>query len=303
MIETYRGAASPRECDVIEHFTMAFYFDRIAQAEAAMAARFGLGDTLRAGGFTRRYDVRLAREQRAGSAFHIDSMPLDGGGHARFGHRVVNSASGQPTTWFDAHWDGVAPPAIAAATAWDGPAFAPHPELQNPAGLVPSMAGRVQPRDLDEFDRMGLAAIVHKFSDAAVQFGAAIGLTQDYIRSARRSFSAFQLRLRIVRAPTLGESYRIDTGLAHLGNTSLRYLHVMVDANGAEIARVDRHGVQLDLDARRPAPLAPELRERAERLMLKWHRRPHGTLDRDLSRRGEPLGNRCHRTFHRRILF
>ena len=37
---------------------------------------------------------------------------------------------------------------------------------------------------------------------------------------------------------------------------------------GAEIARMDRYGVQLDLDARRPAPLAAELRERAERLLM-----------------------------------
>ncbi|HTW53294.1 MAG TPA: hypothetical protein VME45_15490, partial [Stellaceae bacterium] len=69
--------------------------------------------------------------------------------------------------------------------------------------------------------------------------------------------------------PALGEAYRIDTGLAHLGTTSLRYLHVMREAaSGREIARMDRYGVQLDLDARRPAPLAPALRERAERLLM-----------------------------------
>jgi acyl-CoA thioesterase FadM len=131
------------------------------------------------------------------------------------------------------------------------------------------MAGRVQPGDLDEFARMGICGMVHKFSDAAVQFGAALGLTADYIKTARRSFSAFEFRMRIVRAPLLGEDYRIDTGLAHLGNSSLRYLHLMRDPrSGAEIARVDRYGVQLDLDTRRPAPLAPELRERAQRLLL-----------------------------------
>jgi acyl-CoA thioesterase FadM len=266
-IETYRGAASPWECDVTEHFTMAFYFDRIAQAEAAMAARLGLGDVLRAGGFTRRCDVRLAREQRAGNAFHIESgMIADD--HLRLGHRVVNSVTGEPTTWFDSHWDGVAAPGRIEAMDWDGPEFPPQPEPASLAGLIPSMAGRVQPGDLDEFGRMGLSGLVHKFSDAAVQFGAAIGLTADYIKTARRSFSAFELRLRIARMPALGETYRIDTGLAHLGNTSLRYLHVMFDGGGREIARVDRYGVQLDLDARRPAPLAPELRERAERLML-----------------------------------
>ena len=50
-IETYRGAVSPWETDVTEHFTVAFYFDRVAMAEASLAAELGLTDTLRAGRF------------------------------------------------------------------------------------------------------------------------------------------------------------------------------------------------------------------------------------------------------------
>src|SRR5215469_8409661 len=137
-IETYRGAASPWECDVTEHFTMAFYFDRIAQAETILGVELGLLDRLRGAGFTRRYDVRLAREQRAGSAFHVESAALDGGKHLRLGHRIVDSVSGEPTTWFDTHWDGVdALPAVMSAT-WDGPEFAARAEPADLAGLVPS---------------------------------------------------------------------------------------------------------------------------------------------------------------------
>jgi acyl-CoA thioesterase FadM len=268
-VETYRGAASPWECDVTEHFTLAFYFDRIAMAEAAFAEELGLIDCLRVGGFARRYDVRLAHELRAGSAFHIESALIGRDGGPRFGHRVVNSISGDVATWFDVRWDGVdASLPEAWVATWEGPAFETRAEPTDLGGLIPSMAGRVQPHDLDEFGRIGLAGLVHKFSDAAVQFGAAIGLTADYIKTARRSFSAFELRLRIARFPGLDEIYRIDSGLAHLGNSSLRYLHVMRDGGGREIARVDRYGVQLDLDTRRPAPVAPELRERAQRLLL-----------------------------------
>src|SRR3984885_1053567 len=135
-------------------------------------------------------------------------------------------------------WEGVEPSLPAGELSdWDGPEFAARSEPTDLVGLIPSMAGRVQPGDLDEFGRMGLCGMVHKFSDAAVQFGAAIGLTADYIKTARRSFSAFELRLRISRAPRLGEAHRIDTGLAHLGNSSLRYLHLMRDsATGLEIA-------------------------------------------------------------------
>jgi acyl-CoA thioesterase FadM len=269
-IETYRGAASPWECDITEHFTLAFYFDRIAMAEATLAEELGVLDTLREGGFTRRYDVRLARELHAGSAFHVESAAIGRDGGLRLGHRVVNSGTGETITWFDVHWDEVDARLLSdRVTVWAGPEFAARTEPRDLAGLIPSMAGRVQPGDLDEFGRMGLCGLIHKFSDAAVQFGAAIGLTADYIKTARRSFSAFELRLRIARPPKLGALYRIDTGLAHLGNTSLRYLHVMRDpTTGEEIARMDRYGVQLDLDVRRPAPLAAELRERAERLRM-----------------------------------
>src|SRR5580704_15799796 len=122
--ETYRGSVAPWECDVTEHFTVAFYFDRVAMAEATLAAELGLTDTLRAGGFTRRYDVRYARELRAGSAFHIESAAIGDAGAVRLGHRFVDSVTGEAITWFDVHWDGVAakPPAERIG-AWDGPEF------------------------------------------------------------------------------------------------------------------------------------------------------------------------------------
>jgi len=268
-IETYRGAVSPWETDVTEHFTVAFYFDRIAMAEATLAERLGLLDTLRAGGFTRRYDVRYARELRAGGAFHVESAALAADGGARFGHRFVDSVTGETITWFDVHWDGVATPrAVSAATDWDGPEFELRADPQDLSRLIPTAAGRVQPGDVDEFGRLGICGAIHKFTDSSVQIGAAVGLTADYIKTARRGFSTFEFRVVISGTLGLGEVYRNRTGIAHLGNSSLRFLHVMSDGAGREVARLGQYGVQLDLDARRPAALAPELRERAERLVL-----------------------------------
>jgi acyl-CoA thioesterase FadM len=269
-IETYRGAVSPWETDVTEHFTVAFYFDRIAMAEAALAERLGLLDTLRAGGFTRRYDVRYARELRAGSAFHIESAAIGNEGGVRLGHRFIDSVTGEAITWFDVHWDGVtATVADGQITAdWDGPEFEARADPQDLSRLVPTAAGRVQPGDLNEFGRFGICGTVHKFTDSSVQIGAAVGLTADYIKTARRGFSTFEFRVVISGSLGLGDIYRNRTGIAHLGNSSLRFLHVMSDGNGREVARLGQYGVQLDLDKRRPAGLAPELRERAERLVL-----------------------------------
>ena len=35
--ETWRGIVAPWECDIAEHFTIAYYFDRLAQSTAASA--------------------------------------------------------------------------------------------------------------------------------------------------------------------------------------------------------------------------------------------------------------------------
>jgi len=254
---------------VTEHFTVAFYFDRIAMAEASLAAKLGLIELLRTGGFPRRYDVRYARELRAGSAFHIESAALGVGGAPCFGHRFVDSVTGEAITWCEVHWDDVTAtlPSTYVA-AWDGPAFEARTDPTDLRGLIPSAAGRVQPGDLDEFGRLGLCGTIHKFTDSSVQIGAAVGLTADYIKTARRGFSTFEFRLRVAGSLGLGDLYRNRTGIAHLGNSSLRFLHMMSDGNGREVARLGQYGVQLDLDARRPAALAPELRERAQRLVL-----------------------------------
>src|SRR5436190_17508658 len=85
-IETYRGTVPPWECDVTEHFTIAFYFDRLEEAGRNLADLLDTGELLRAGGFARRLDVRFARELRAGSSFHIDGAALAVDQGLRLGH-------------------------------------------------------------------------------------------------------------------------------------------------------------------------------------------------------------------------
>ena len=52
--ETYRGAVAPWECDVTEHFTMAYYFERLEEADANLADKLGLGDLPRRTDVSRR---------------------------------------------------------------------------------------------------------------------------------------------------------------------------------------------------------------------------------------------------------
>ena len=275
--ETYRGTVPPWECDVTEHFTIAYYFDRLEEAEGNLADALGLGAVLRAGGFARRLDLRFARELRAGSSFHVESAALAVDDGLRLGHRFVDSASGETVTWIAERWElseGAMPPAQRDAIAgrlalWDGPAAEERPEPQSHAGFIPTARGRVKPGDLDAHGRFSLAAMVHRFTDACVQAGSAIGMDADYMETGRRGFSTFELVLNISGALALDQPYLVETGVAHLGNSSLRLVHRLSDPrNGAEVARLGQYGVNLDLDARRPARWPDNIRTRAEKLVI-----------------------------------
>ena len=276
-IETYRGTVPPWECDVTEHFTIAYYFARLEEAEPNLAEALGLGERLRVGGFTRRLDVRFARELRAGSSFQVEGAVLGLDEGLRLGHRFVDSANGETVTWIDERWDLANAPlsgeergALAGRLAtWEGPVAEIRPEPKSAEGFIPTARGRVRPADLDSAGHFGLAAIVHRFTDACIQAGSAIGMDSEYMEKSRRGFSTFELALRIGGALGLDEPYLVETGIAHLGNSSLRLVHVMTDPrSGREIARLGQYGVNLDLDARRPARWPDEVRTRAAKLVI-----------------------------------
>jgi acyl-CoA thioesterase FadM len=279
--ETYRGTVPPWECDVTEHFTIAYYFDRLDEAERNLAAILGLGELLRGGGFARVLDVRFARELRAASSFHIESAALAVPGAVdeglRLGHRFVDSANGETVTWIAESWElpaaALSPErtsAIAERLAvWEGPAAEMRPEPTSTAGFIPTARGRVKPADLDADGRFALCAIVHRLTDACLQATAAFGMDAEFLDKNRRGFSTFELALRVSGALALDEPYLVLSGIAHLGNSSLRMIHLMSNPrSGEEVARLGQFGVNLDLDARRPARWPDDIRARAAKLVV-----------------------------------
>jgi acyl-CoA thioesterase FadM len=275
-METWRGMVAPWECDLTEHFTIAYYFDRLADAALAIGASLGLTEASRSA--KRRFDVRFARELRAGASFHILSAPIAlNEGHVRLGHQIVDSADGAITAWVEETL------AISAAQLprdardavdgrllpWPGPAVEPRPEPNTAQGFIVTVRDRVKPPDLDPDGNFSLAAFVHRFTAACMQGLAAIGATAAYLHAERRGYSTFELALRVARQPRSGSRVLVETGIVHLGNSSIRFLHRMIDpTDGGELALLSQFGVQLDLDTRRPAPLPEPLRAAAARLVI-----------------------------------
>ena len=269
-IETCRSVVSPWECDITEHFTIAYYFDRLADAASTTAEMLGFRDDVRLIG--RRFDVRFARELRAGASFHILSGPI-----AReeswlcLGHQVVDSANGEVTAWIQETLRTATPPSPTEMHIlnWPGPAVEKRPEPTTLEGFIPTARDRVRPSDLDADGNFALAAFVHRFTTANIQALAAIGGTSSYMQAERRGYSTFELILNVTTPPRLGVPLLVETGLVHLGNSSIHFVHRMCDpVTGSEFARLGQFGVLLDLDARRPAPLPEVLRLAATRLLV-----------------------------------
>jgi len=101
-LETYRGVVNPWECDVVQHFTIAYYFDRFADATRNFIDLVGENDSLDAGvgnGPCRGY-ATFQHELRAGAGFHILTAVTDIDASAlQLGHQVVDSTTGKTVAW------------------------------------------------------------------------------------------------------------------------------------------------------------------------------------------------------------
>lgn len=269
--ETYRGVVSAWECDIVEHFTIAYYFARFADASRTFAELVGeapaLAETLQAR--PARLVTSFQAELRAGAAFHMLTaiIGLDEG-TLRLGHQVLNSATGQPVTWVVEELDGRAAGndartrLAAFVTPWPGPKMPPA-DQDTPIGpAVLTNRDRVKPWEADERGCLSLSDHVHRFSAAGMQFLTSMGMTGTYMHEHRRGFSTFLLDTKRVGEARVGERVDVTTALAHVGNTSLRYVHRMTGADGRLIAQMVQAGVHLDLDARRPAPIPEVIRQR-----------------------------------------
>jgi acyl-CoA thioesterase FadM len=274
--ETWRGIVAPWECDITEHFTIAYYFDRLADAASTIAAGLDFKDALQSGG--RRFDVRFVRELRAGASFHILSAPLALDEMSlRLGHQLLDSANGEVTAWVEEALEIAAaglPGAIHDAigrrlVSWPGPVVERRPEPSTLNGFIPTVRDRVKPIDLDPDGNFALAAFVHRFTAGCMQALAAIGATASYLETERKGFSTFELALQVTGLPRLRSPVVVETGIVHLGNSSIRFAHRMSDpADGGEFARLSQFGVQLDLDTRRPAALPEPIKAAASRLLV-----------------------------------
>ena len=280
-LETYRGMVYRWEVDNVDHFTVAFYFSRFEDATLALLHTVGLDPDA---AVTVECNVRYRRELRVADILHLRTGVVAAGDDGLdVVHEMVDSGDDTVCTIAEQRIVPVdrasrkrrsltLPERQSALTRRveppppDGATLA-HPESD--AGFVDTAADSIKPAEVNTLGEAGLAAYIHRYASANSQLIGAFGLTPEYCRREHRGFSTFDFKFRLLGTLRAGDLVRVRTGLLHVGNSSMRMLHRLTNGRTGElVSTLEQGGVNLDLDARRPSPLLPEMRERALKLLV-----------------------------------
>jgi acyl-CoA thioesterase FadM len=159
--------------------------------------------------------------------------------------------------------------AEARRAEWEGPAREARWQPAGTEGFLDSARDTVKPWEIDVFGQSAFPFYVHRFSAGGIQTFAAFGMTPEYMREQRRGMSTFEFQLEFRGELHAGDPVHVKTALLHLGNSSIRVLHRMLNGRTGEVvANLDQFGVHLDVDARRPTAIPASLRERAQSILI-----------------------------------
>jgi acyl-CoA thioester hydrolase len=273
LVESYRGGVSAWECDIFGHLNIAFYVERFAAAAEDLLERLAPGLAWR----TLTLDTEYEHELRAGEGIAIRSGVIAVEDAAvRLGHVALNSSTGARSTRVvqrvapvdPDRWPSLREALGRAVMRWTGPDFVP---VGLPAGAGPVSTGRdrARPWEMDERGELRLLGYLMRFSNACLHLVDAIGMTDHYRRTAQRGFATFDTRLTIESPARAGTGLVASSFLLDVGTSSLKFLHRLHETRSGRLAaQFYQAGVQFDLEARRSAPLPPEIRERAQALRV-----------------------------------
>ncbi len=287
-VETYRGGVMPRDCDNMEHLTIASYVERMGDAYLGFLDSVGLGENYRAEerkGFAAvESHTRFKQELRAGDVLHIEGALLDIEGKIMTSaQRVVNSVTGEVTAvvhYKTVHLDLDKRKAVVFsperraellkdAAQWDGPEIEKRSFPEGLEGFIPTFRDTVKSWEMDVIGHLSAHFYVERFSQATMQTMAAIGITPDYARENQRGGSTFEMNLFYFSELNAGDTVAIHTAITDVGNSSFRILHKMVNQRTGKLcAALGQFGVFFDLETRRPVTLPDDIRAGINELLV-----------------------------------
>lgn len=268
MIETVRSIVHAWECDSVQHFTTAYYFRALSSATAMMSRTLGLESEEATEPWTRACWTKFTKELRAGDAYHMTSGVIAVQDDAvQLGHKLFNSETGDICTSFvQTIATSHRPRGALAQIEWEERTPQRQVLVKPDAKSFRTSGGVVRPEDVDWSGRLDLSTLIHFASDANVQFQNRIGMTSSYMRENKAGFSTAEYQLTVHEPPPRsGVSVEVKSTLAHIGRTSLSFVHDLYEAEGGrKLASLAQLGVHLDLVSRRPSPVPDQIRSRVQ---------------------------------------
>jgi len=272
-LETLRSGVPAWEVDTVEHFTVAYYFERFSRAAMRMLIEAGYTPEDTRLPTTQNCFVRYQKELRAGDQFHIDSGVIsvdEAAGTWILGHRVFNSETGDLCTTMEHRLKGAPLRDMTDyIVTWDGPDRDHRPPPAENSAWLMTGTDVLRPGDMGFAGQLDLSGFIHRFSSANQHLQNMFGMTSSYQRQNRIGFSTFEFLMDFhSEPPAAGEVIETRSTVAHVGRTSLRLVHRMGSRTTSRpIASLSIMGVHLDLDARRPKEMPDSVRHRAEEIM------------------------------------
>ncbi|MEM7405666.1 MAG: thioesterase family protein [Pseudomonadota bacterium] len=264
-VETYRGHVPAWHCDTVEHFTVAYYFERLERVTARFLSAHGIPFVGRDAPRSTEFYVRYSRELRASAGFYVESCVLaHDGPRLRLGHRIVDVQDGAVCTTVEQTLEGAALESLRADVAgtWDGPDRDERVVPSTGVGWVRSVTDVLLPDDTDIDGVMRLSAYIHRFSGSGNHLMTEFGWTAAYENEQRIGFSTFEFQLLIEVPPRLGDAIDGRACVARIGNSSVHIVHQLMDASTQRVvATLHQLGVHLDKDARRPSAIPAPIRD------------------------------------------
>lgn len=267
--ETFRSAVPPWECDIVEHFTVAYYYEKFRAAgdRALLALGILAGEARTTACYT-----RYKKELRAGDSYRIVSAPIRAtgsgpGGGLTIGHKLIDTASDTVAATTEQTFTLNNPISLDGYADWDGEPREARSEPAPKAGWIPAATDVVLPKDVDAAGRLTLDAMVHRFTGAGGHLLNAIGWTSGHMRDNRVGFSTFEFQLAIGALPWVGAPLDTESTIGSVGRSSMRMVHRMIRADtGDLVAQLSQFGVHLDMNARRPSAIPEEIAAAARAL-------------------------------------
>ncbi len=134
--------------------------------------------------------------------------------------------------------------------------------------MIETYRGVVYPDQLDHMGHMNVMWYTSKFDQGTWHFFAMLGITPSYIKGQNRGMAALEITTKYVAEAVAGDLLVIKTKMLEINDKTMKFCHVMFDAEtNEEVASSELVGAHLDRERRKACSFPDDIRARCEALL------------------------------------